>query len=103
MLKDNAPALRAHACWDGTTVTVTIVGELDISTTPSLAGTLADIAAGHPEHVILDLSGLVFTDVAGARALDRAYTSLQAQCPVVLHHPRPSARKLFRLTGLLDV
>lgn len=102
MLRDGAPGLRAEACWDGTTVTVAIAGELDISTAPSLARTLAGIAGDRPEQVILDLSALVFTDVAGARTLDRAYTSLHAQCPVTLRHPCPSARKVFRLTGLLD-
>lgn len=49
---------------------------------------------------MLDLHGLVFVDVAGARALDEARTLLQAECSVILRTPRPSARKVFRLTGL---
>jgi anti-anti-sigma regulatory factor len=41
-------------------------------------------------------------DVAGARALEDVHTLLQTVCPVILRQPRPSARKVFGLTGLED-
>ena len=63
---------------------------------------LLKIAAGHPDRLVLDLSGLTFVDVAGARALDDVYTLLQTVCPVILRQPRPSARAIFGLTGLME-
>jgi anti-anti-sigma regulatory factor len=61
---------------------------------------LLDAGAAHPGTIVLDLSGLVFVDVAGARALDEAHTLLQAECPVIVRTPRPSARKILGVTGL---
>jgi anti-anti-sigma regulatory factor len=63
---------------------------------------LLKVAWAQPERLVLDLSGLVFVDVAGARALEDVHTLLQTVCPVILRQPRPSARKVFGLTGLED-
>ena len=94
--------LRVDVRWDGVVATVTVAGELDMTTAPCLAERLAKVAAAHPERLVLDLASLVFVDVAGARALDRAHQALTAECPVILRRPRPSARKVFRLTGLME-
>jgi anti-anti-sigma regulatory factor len=59
------------------------------------------VAAGHPERLVLDLRGLAFVDVAGARELDDVHTLLQTVCPVILRRPRPAAGKVFGLTGLM--
>jgi hypothetical protein len=55
-----------------------------------------------PGRLVLDLSGLVFVDVAGARALDATHMLLQAACPVIVGRPRPSARKVLGITGLME-
>jgi hypothetical protein len=39
--------------------------------------------------------------VAGARALDEVHTLLQTECLVIVRQPRPSVRKVFRMTGLM--
>ena len=88
--------------WDGVVATVTITGELDITTATPLTRRLLAVAAEHPERLVLDLSELVFVDAAGARALDDVHTLLQTECPVILRQPRPSARKIFGLTGLME-
>ena len=82
--------------------TVTVTGELDITTATSLTRRLLEVGAVHPDRLVLDLSGLVFVDVAGARALDEAHTLLQAECPVILRTPRPSARKFFGLARRME-
>jgi anti-anti-sigma factor len=82
--------------------TVTLTGELDITTAPSLTRSLLEVGAAHPDRLVLDLSGLVLVDVAGARALDEAHTLLQAECPVILRTPRPSARKFLGLAGRME-
>jgi anti-anti-sigma factor len=87
---------------DGVVVTVIVAGELDITTATILTQRLLKMGATHPEKLVLDLSGLVFVDVAGARALDETYTLLQAGCPVVLRPMQPSAREVFNLTDSMD-
>jgi len=82
--------------------TVTVTGELDITTATPLTQCLLAVAAVHPERLVLDLSGLVFVDVAGARTLDAAHALLQTVCPVIVRRPRPTARKVFGITGLME-
>jgi anti-sigma B factor antagonist len=93
--------LRTEVDWDGAVATLTAVGELDFTTAPGLTERLRKVAAAHPERLVLDLSGLVFVDVAGARALDEVHKEFEAECPVILRRPRPSARRAFRVTGLI--
>ena len=73
------------------------VSERDAS---DLADRRTASAAGHPERLVLDLSGLAFVDVAGARALDKTCKLLQAECPVIFRTPRPSTCTVCNLTGL---
>ena len=75
---------------DGVVVTVIVAGELDITTATALTRHVWEIAAAHPARLMLDLSGLVFVDVAGARALDEMYTQLPTQCVVIVRYPRPA-------------
>ena len=93
--------LQIEVSWDGVVATVTATGELDIATAPCLMQRLLAVADGHPDRLVLDLSELVFVDVAGARALDATHALLQAVCPVILRQPRPAARQVFESTGLM--
>ena len=96
--RNPASALQVDVSRDGVAATVTGTGELDITTAPSLTRRLLEVGAAHPDRLVLDLSGLVFVDVEGARALDEAHALLlQAECPVILRAPRPSARKFLGL------
>lgn len=101
-MQSRVPPLRVDVCQDGVIVTVTVRGELDLTSAPCLTESLLKVAEAHPERVVLDLDGLVFLDVAGARALEEAYRVLDAGCPVILRRPRPSARRIFELTGLME-
>jgi len=94
--------LQIGVSWDDMVAMVTVTGDLDITTATRLTERLLAVAAGHPERLVLDLSGLVFVDVSGARALYDVHTFLQTKCPVVLRQPPPSARKVFGLTGLME-
>ena len=94
--------LQIDVSWDGVIATVTVTGELDIATAPGLMERLLKVAEAHPERLVLDLDGLAFVDVAGARVLDKTHKLLQAECPVILRAPRPSARTVFEITGLLE-
>lgn len=101
-MQSRVPPLRVDVSQDGVIVTIAVRGELDLTSAPCLTECLLKVAKTHPERVVLDLDGLVFLDVAGARALDQAYRVLDAGCPVILRRPRPSARKMFELTGLME-
>lgn len=91
--------LAIVVCWDEGVATITATGELDLASAATLTRRLLAVAAEHPDRLVLDLGGVVFVDVAGARALDVAHARLLSQCPVVLRAPRPSARsRVSRLT-----
>ena len=94
--------VQVDVTWNGMVATVTVTGDLDIATATPLTERLRAVAAGRPEWLVLDLSGLVFVDVTGARALHDAHTLLQTVCPVILREPRPSPGKIFGLTGLTE-
>jgi anti-anti-sigma factor len=82
----------------GAKVTVIVAGELDITTATSMSRRLQAIGTAHPERLVLDLSGLAFIDVAGARALDETYKALTGECPVIVRQPGPRpARSLSSL------
>jgi anti-anti-sigma regulatory factor len=99
--RDPASPLQVDVCWDGVIATVTISGELDITTAAGLETCLLAVGAGHPDRLVLHSDRLVFADVAGARAFDETCRLLQAECPVIFRRPRPSARTVFRMTGPL--
>jgi anti-anti-sigma factor len=81
-------------------VCLRLEGQLDGESALPLARVLLD-AQRHGTELVLDLSRLSMVDVAGLRVLvDCARRSLREHCDLVLRAPSPSARALFRLTGL---
>ena len=64
--------LQIDARWDGAVATVTVTGDLDITTAAALTRRLLAVAAGHPARLVLDLHELAFVDVAGAREAHEA-------------------------------
>lgn len=100
MERGHGSPLQIDVSADGAVVTVTVFGELDITTAATLSRCLLKIGAEHPGRLVLDLDGLVFVDTAGTRALEETYQVLEAECPVILRQPRPSARKIFRVSRL---
>jgi anti-anti-sigma factor len=93
MTHDPSPPFQVAVGWDGVVATVTVTGQVDTTTAPALASLLLEVAAAHPERLVLDLDGLFLTDVASARALDSAYKALDKQFPVILRAPRPSSAR----------
>lgn len=92
-------SLQIDVSWDGVVATVTVTGELDITTATALSRCLLAVGAAHPQPLVLDLGGLVRVDIAGARALDEARTLVESECLVILRRPRPAAPTIFGLTG----
>jgi anti-anti-sigma factor len=98
----HASPLQIDVSADGAVVRVAVAGELDITTATNLIRRLLEIGAAHPERLVLDLSGLVFVDIAGARALDAVYEVMEAECPVIVRPPRPPARMVRGIAGLTE-
>jgi hypothetical protein len=82
--------LQIDVSWDGAVATVTVAGEPDITTATGLTGRLLAVAARHPARLVLDLSGLAFVDVAGARELDDVHTLLQIRSARYPEHAAPT-------------
>jgi anti-anti-sigma factor len=85
---------------------ISLRGELDTATVPDLEGHLAPFEGNGVTAIMLDLRELTFIDSTGLhailRARDRATTDGHR---LILVGARPSARRLFELTGtefLLD-
>lgn len=74
-----------------------IEGELDRVTLPALILALASTAGSG--SFCVDLSGLVFIDVGGLRALVNAAARLQGGHVLTLRSASPQVRRLLELTG----
>ncbi|MFD2351268.1 STAS domain-containing protein [Nonomuraea ferruginea] len=74
-----------------------IEGELDRATLPALSSALDSMASRGSFSV--DLSGLVFCDVGGLRALVTAAAGLRSGHTLTLRSPSPQVRRLLELTG----
>jgi anti-anti-sigma regulatory factor len=99
--RDPASPLQADVSREGVIATVTIRGRTGDHPGRRTETCLLAVGAEHPERLAPDLDGLAFVDVTGARALDEAYRLLEVECLVILRRPRPSARNVFRMTGLI--
>jgi len=99
---DRIPPLSVEVGWGGLVATVIVSGGLDATTAPGLIEHLEEVADARPEWLVLDFAGLVFLDMAGARALDSARKILAAICPVIVRDPLPFARRVAGVTGMLD-
>jgi anti-sigma B factor antagonist len=86
---------------DAGTPTVVVEGEVDVATAPSLRDELYRLIQNGASWVVVDLSGMDFIDSTGlgvfVGALKRAR---EGGGGVELRGLKPSARKVFEITGL---
>jgi|SRR5947209_6604252 len=83
-------------------IVIAPVGELDIATCDALERRIAPLLTGH-HHVVVDLSGLLFIDVAGMRSLLRCVrlaARRSVRLSIALGNDR--VRRLFELCRMLD-
>jgi anti-sigma B factor antagonist len=79
------------------TPTVTVRGDLDMSNADALKATVDSLAAGKPDALIIDFSGLRFMDSAGIAVLVDAANRVPH---VRLLHPSTAVRRVVEITGL---
>jgi anti-anti-sigma factor len=76
-------------------------GELDVCNRDCLRRAITHALDGHPPILVMDLSGLSFTDCAGVSVLVWAHKRLAGRGhELVITGERPVVRRLLHLTGL---
>jgi anti-anti-sigma factor len=79
---------------------VTVTGDLDMSNAEELKATVASIAAGNPDALVFDFSGLRFMDSAGIAVLVDAANQVP---DVRLRDPSAAVRRVVEITGLTAI
>ena len=100
MVSDQAAELTVRDCWDSAEATVTVHGEVDVTTAAVLSGHLDGVTARSPRRLVIDLAGVGFLDSAGLQAFVRVRRQLPENCPVIIRSAQPRLRQVFEITGL---
>jgi anti-anti-sigma factor len=88
----------------GSTRLVTVVGEVDLATSPDLADALRAALTAGGEFVAVDLTEVTFVDSSGVSALLAAHRHAMARdVRMVIMPPAPAVRATFRLCGVDSV
>lgn len=89
---------------DGTSTVMSVSGEVDIATAPSLRQRLVDAIDDGVRDVTVDLSGVGFMDSTGLGVLIGGLKrARQLDGSLVVVNPSSTVRKIFEVTGLVDV
>jgi anti-anti-sigma factor len=86
---------------DGDHTVLTVGGEVDIVTVEAFHNALRD--AQRSPKVVVDMSDVTFMDSAGINALVAAYHRVGPDCELRLVGLRPNVRRVFEITGLLEL
>ena len=80
---------------------IALQGDLDIATLPELEAHLAPFQDDGVAAIMLDMRELTFIDTTGLHAIDRASQRAKGSGQqMILVGTRPSARRLFEITGI---
>jgi anti-anti-sigma factor len=93
------PQITVAVATDGATTTVTIGGELDLSTVDELDAKTAPALAARPEHLIVDVGALRFAD-SSAIALWVRWSQIAGRFE--LRHPPEFLLRVLEAMGLAD-
>jgi anti-anti-sigma factor len=88
----------------GTTTTISLVGELDLAQQPAMHKATSDVLQCSPECVLLDLSCLDFIDSAGIHAVIELYRRSEEQhTRLVIVPGTTQVQRSFELVGLIEI
>ena len=82
------------------TITIFVVGELDLVTMPFLAEQLTLVSRDKPGRLVFDLARTDFMDCGSARLIAATGRWLPEGRRPVIRRPCPGVRRIFELTGL---
>ena len=106
MSRTGSAAIRTCVSRSGSTVTVSVAGELDLATAGQLRSCLAPLVSSDPPPatLVLDLAELAFLDASGISALLAVQRRLAAHGGrVVLRSPSALVRRVLRVLDLDQV
>lgn len=93
--------IRTHS--EGSQLTITLGGELDVSNASALRSLLASVD-GSIRQVTLDVSALEFIDSTGVGVVAEAHRNFGPEMrELVLHNPSGHVARVLELTGLSQV
>ncbi|HEY1917185.1 MAG TPA: STAS domain-containing protein [Streptosporangiaceae bacterium] len=95
----NPSLLIVDLAWDGPVCSLTVSGDLDVTTAARFRALTTPALVLQPGRLVLSLAGLHCLDCAGARMLAGAVMS--AACPVVVRSLGPLAARLLSLLDLI--
>jgi anti-sigma B factor antagonist len=98
---DGSLELETSMDADGERTVLTVAGEVDVATVESFRHAL--LAAQRSHRVVVDLSAVTFMDSAGVNALVGAYHRVSGDDELRLVGLRPNVRRVFEITGLLEL
>jgi anti-anti-sigma factor len=97
------PDLKLATERSGARAVVTIQGELDAYSAPTLEEEVSNLLGDGVTELVLDLSGTKFLDSSGLRAILTAQRRLaEGDGRLALHAPSEPVRRLLDITGLTD-
>jgi anti-sigma B factor antagonist len=89
--------VRPHGEW----TVVSVVGDVDLASTPRLRSTIAAVVRSRSPRVVLDFGGVDFLDSSGLGVLLGALRRVRAADGVLrVVVAAPHVRRVFELTGL---
>lgn len=89
----------AVANYDGVSV-LEVSGEIDLVTTPTLAGAISEAAAAKPAALVIDLSAVELLGSTGLTLLVTSHEKVSKSTPFAVVAQRPATRRPIQLTGL---
>jgi anti-sigma B factor antagonist len=105
----NAPPASSTACaislreLDGRTSVLTVAGELDLSSAPSLKWALTDVVSGECSQVVVDLSLVTFIDSTALGVLVAAQRRLSGVARLAIVCANAKVLEILELTGLVGL
>lgn len=92
--------LTVRALRDGRECVLAVSGELDCATSDLLLSSAAPAVLADYDQIVLDMTGLIFTDCYGARALSALVRAVPDGRPVIVRSVHPAVRRVLDLTGI---
>lgn len=95
--------LKIRRTTDAHGAVLTLVGELDLESSPELDREIRAVEAVNPARLLIDLGGLQFMDSSGLAVIVRADRAARENGHGLTLRPGPiQVQRLFELTGLLE-
>ena len=94
--------MTIHKAMNGSSLTLTIEGRLDTTTSPMLEAEMKSSINGVTE-LILDFAALEYVSSAGLRVLLAAQKVMNKQGTMILRHVGETVMDVFEVTGFSDI